>query len=630
MNQMITSTKIPVIIILFLSIALVLPSCKKKPTPPVVTTGGVSAITQTTAGCGGNVTGDGGAEVTARGVCFNTSENPETSNSKTSDGKGTGSFTSTLTSLTPGTKYYVRAYATNSEGTAYGSQVSFTTSPVLLATLITSTVSSITGTTVISGGNITSDGGGSITAKGVCWAETVNPTTSDNKTNDGTGSNSFTSNITGLTPGKIYHVRAYAVNSLGTAYGNDLQFTTGGATPLTYPYNATDILSTSATLVGYVDANYASTIVTFEYGTTDSYGQSTTAIQSPLTGGGSYVEVNKNITGLAPGTIYHFRIKAVNSFGTKYSSDMTFTTLGGPPQTYPYNATEILSTSATLVGYVDANYSSTTVTFEYGTTDSYGQSTTAIQSPLTGGGSYVEVTKNITGLAPGTIYHFRIKAVNVLGTTYSSDMTFATLGGPPQTYPYNATDILSTSATFVGYVDPNYSSATVTFEYGITDSYGQDAAAIQSPLTGGGSYVEVTRNITGLAVGSTYHFRIKAVNALGTTYSSDMTFTTLGGPPQTYPYNATNILTTSATLVGYVDPNYSSTTITFEYGTTENYGQSIVAAQSPLTGGGSYVEVTRNITGLAIGTTYHFRIKAVNALGTTYSSDMTFITATGK
>ena len=96
-------------------------------TLPTVITGAVSGTSETTAMCGGNVTSDGGANVTARGVCWSTSQNPTISNSHTTDGSGTGSFTSSLTGLTAGTTYYVRAYATNSEGTAYGSQVNFTT-----------------------------------------------------------------------------------------------------------------------------------------------------------------------------------------------------------------------------------------------------------------------------------------------------------------------------------------------------------------------------------------------------------------------------------------------------------------------------------------------------------------------
>ena len=94
---------------------------------PAVTTSSVSNITQATATCGGNVTSDGGANVTARGICWSTSQNPTVSNSHTTNGSGTGSFTSNITGLTANTTYYVRAYATNSKGTSYGEQKSFTT-----------------------------------------------------------------------------------------------------------------------------------------------------------------------------------------------------------------------------------------------------------------------------------------------------------------------------------------------------------------------------------------------------------------------------------------------------------------------------------------------------------------------
>jgi len=205
---------------------LCLTSCKKDPVPPVVTTSGVSAITQTTATSGGNVTGDGGAEVTAHGVCWNTSESPTVSNNKTSDGTGIGTFTSNLTQLTPGTKYYVRAYATNEAGTGYGSQQSFNTGEILLATVITADITSPTQTSAVSGGNITSDGGGAVTARGVCWSISQNPTVTDSKTTDGSGTGTFISNITGLTAGTPYYVRAYATNSAGTAYGYQKDFIT--------------------------------------------------------------------------------------------------------------------------------------------------------------------------------------------------------------------------------------------------------------------------------------------------------------------------------------------------------------------------------------------------------------------
>jgi len=98
-------------------------------TAPTVTTTAISDIDKTTATGGGNVTADGGATVTARGICWSTSQNPTIAGSHTTNGTGTGSFTSAMTGLTANTTYYVRAYATNSAGTAYGEQVSFTTLP---------------------------------------------------------------------------------------------------------------------------------------------------------------------------------------------------------------------------------------------------------------------------------------------------------------------------------------------------------------------------------------------------------------------------------------------------------------------------------------------------------------------
>ena len=195
------------IIWLFTGIILI-HGCKKDPVIATLTTTAVSNITITTATSGGNITSDGGAEVTARGVCWGTAASPTVSGSHTSDGDGTGSFTSSLTGLSPNTPYFVRAYATNSAGTAYGNEVSFTTNPIVGATLTTTTVGTITATSAVSGGNITADGGGAITARGVCWHTAVNPTIANNKTTDGAGTGTFTSNLTNLQPGTTYYVKA--------------------------------------------------------------------------------------------------------------------------------------------------------------------------------------------------------------------------------------------------------------------------------------------------------------------------------------------------------------------------------------------------------------------------------------
>jgi uncharacterized protein (TIGR02145 family) len=216
---------------------LVIVSCGKSgpsaPTPPAATVpvmnavAGITAITAVSALSGGNISSDGGATVTSRGVCWNTAPSPTIANSKSVDGSGTGLFTSNLTGLNPGTVYYVRAYATNSVGTAYAAELSFTTlaAPSVPSLAATTAAGSITLNSVISGGNVTSDGGAGVTARGVCWSTSSNPTTVNSKTTDGTGTGTFTSTLTGLTANTVYYVRSYATNAAGTGYGSEISFT---------------------------------------------------------------------------------------------------------------------------------------------------------------------------------------------------------------------------------------------------------------------------------------------------------------------------------------------------------------------------------------------------------------------
>ena len=201
-------------------------------TLPEVTTTTPDPVTSTTASSGGNVTSEGVSSVTERGVCWSTDTNPTINDSKTSDGAGTGVFASSITGLSPGETYHVRAYATNWAGTAYGSDKTFTTTAVTAPTVTTTAVSSVTENSAASGGNVTSDGGATLTARGVCWSTDVNPTIGDSHTDDGSDLGSFSSSITGLTTNTTYHVRAYATNALEmTGYGSDKTFTTSGGVP---------------------------------------------------------------------------------------------------------------------------------------------------------------------------------------------------------------------------------------------------------------------------------------------------------------------------------------------------------------------------------------------------------------
>lgn len=165
--------------------------------------------------CGGDVVSDGGAPVLTRGVCWSTSPSPTVEDPHTFNGDSLGSFTSNLIGLMANTTYYVRAYATNEEGIAYGSN--------------------ITDTSATCGGVVTTDGGDTIIARGVCWGTSSNPTIAGNHTSDSTGLGPFTSSITGLNAGTTYYVRAYVTNSVGTIYGMTMSFTTAPLTPNNQP-----------------------------------------------------------------------------------------------------------------------------------------------------------------------------------------------------------------------------------------------------------------------------------------------------------------------------------------------------------------------------------------------------------
>ena len=181
----------------------------------------------------GSIVSFGQEEITQHGFCWSENSNPTTEELATQLGnkESKGNFTSTISDLIANTKYYVRAYVTTKAGTEYGKEKTFTTPAPSLATVVTADVSNPTQDPALSGGTITDDGGASITARGVCWDTTSSPTLDNSHTTDGTGTGSFTSEITGLNCSTNYYVRAYATNEAGTVYGDTISFTTGRCTP---------------------------------------------------------------------------------------------------------------------------------------------------------------------------------------------------------------------------------------------------------------------------------------------------------------------------------------------------------------------------------------------------------------
>ena len=242
-------TRISAIVILLSGLTIYPTSCKKEmeepmtPVPPEVTTQGVSSLGQTTATVLASVKGNGGAKVTEKGVCWSTAINPTTADNKISVSASPDVFNCTLTELMPNTTYYARAYATNSAGTGYGFQIIFQTYeetpvPAMLA-FTTIEVTHISSGSAVSGYNITSGGGNPISEMGICWATHGNPTTNDSKSSTFFGGNYVSIGMGGLKPLTTYYVRAFAINSAGTVYGNELSFTTPAVIPILFNDNLT-------------------------------------------------------------------------------------------------------------------------------------------------------------------------------------------------------------------------------------------------------------------------------------------------------------------------------------------------------------------------------------------------------
>ncbi len=301
---------------------------------PTVSTNAITVSDAYSATLGGNVTADGGTSVTERGVVYSFVDNTPTIGeadvTKNANGTtGTGTFSKSITGLSPGNTYYVRAYAINAEGTAYGAVQSFSTSTI--PTLLTTAISTFDGTSATMGGNIADDGGVAVTERGVVYSSTDNTPAIDEpdvtKADHGsTGIGTFSASLGGLLRGTTYFVRAYATNSAGTAYGSTETFTTKD-----YPVVSTSVAGSvkihSVVLGGHVtsDGGLPVTGRGVVFSTTDDTPTIAEGADNHNIGIGTGVFV-ENFSGLIFGTTYFYNTYAVNAEGIIYGTASSFST----------------------------------------------------------------------------------------------------------------------------------------------------------------------------------------------------------------------------------------------------------------------------------------------------------------
>ena len=397
-----------------------------------IVTNAVDPIGTTTATCGGSTISGTGA-ISQKGVCYIASSTPVSptitdSTLLPASGTTTSDFTSDLTGLTPGLTYYIRAYVTSNNITYYGATVVFTT-----LGLTTTAASAITSTTAISGAtNISGFSLGSIAQSGVCWGINSNPTVGvSNFTTNNIIGNTFTSNISGLTPGTTYYVRSYiirsySINGVNTYYGTEISFVTLNVKPtVTTSPTITSFTSSGATISGTVVSDGGSAVtargVQWSLNSNMSAGIS---VSSGSTGTGNY---SVSLTGLNPATTYFVRAYATNINGTSYGAIYNFNTLGGPTvkTIAPYSIT---SNTAQTGCNVLGDGGSPPVTARGVVISTTPFPTLATGSAFTDSypGNGKQYLVKLTGLTKDTTYYIRAYATNAQGTSYGEELIFST------------------------------------------------------------------------------------------------------------------------------------------------------------------------------------------------------------
>jgi len=499
--------------------ALVLISCKKdKITLPIITTAEVTDISYTIATSGGDVTDEGGVPVISRGVCWNTSEGPTIANSKTIESGGLGFFLCNITQLNPNTLYHLRAYAMNSFGIGYGNEITFTTKQTASATLTTTPVTLVSQKTAASGGNILSENGGNVTERGVCWSLSISPTIRDSRTIDGTGKGSYTSNLTSLQPGTTYYIRAYATNSAGTSYGNEISFTTNQATiPILVTATATSITQNTSTCGGTVISDGEASILA--RGVCWNTYQTPTLSDSKTSDGSETGSFTSTLTDLIGNTTYYVRAYATNNVGTGYGNQISFKTSPVLPTLTTTPVSSIAFSSAVSGGNITSDGGAPVtirgVCWALSALPTVGDNFT---TDGVGIGSFVSELNLLSTLKT---YYLRAYATNSVGTAYGNQEVFtAKKLTIPEVSTTNITLYTSNSVTAGGFVSKDGND--IVTDRGVYWGTSQNPEITGTKLQIGAGTGSFSANILGLNSNTTYYVRAYASNSAGTGFGNEL------------------------------------------------------------------------------------------------------------
>jgi len=335
---------------------------------------------------------------------------------------------------------------------------------------------------------------------------------------NGSAEQLVSANVSGLEAATLYHYRVVVMNATGESKGADGEFTTLPAEkPLIEEESAASITETSISLSALINPEFQETTCKrFQYGLSTSYGSEAPCEPEALGSGSAGERTSANLTGLTPNTTYHFRVLAENASGLSEGPDQTFLTLPNPPEAITGEPSSISPNSATVSGSVNPESSDTTYFFQYGPTTSYGAQAPLAPGDAGQGTSAVIVMANLTGLEPGTGYHYRIVATNdnehTPQTVFGADQTLMIVPTPPILSAVSVSAITQSTATITATLDPRGLPTRYELQLGATPG------ALQAQAfgnTAGGAVLPLTLNVQSLSPGARYYYRLIATNLNG-------------------------------------------------------------------------------------------------------------------
>jgi hypothetical protein len=416
-----------------------------------------------------------------------------------------------------------------------------------------------------------------------------------------------------------------AVGPDGTVYAADnANAVVDRFTPFIGPTVTTEaaapIERTGATFNGTIDPEGIAAQYHYDYGLENTYGSSTPELAA---GSGSVaVPAPAAVTGLIPNTTYHYRIVGSNASGSIVGEDQTLSTEAAPPSVdgSPAFASAITPTGARVHATVNPQHSFTTFRIEYGTTTAYGSEAPEGGAEVGEQSADTAVATTLTGLQPGTLYHYRVSAEDgIEGPQTGADATFITAPAAPA----SAGEVTAKQATLTGIIDPHGAATTYHFNYGPSSAYGAS-----TPESNGGSANSeeaVSEHISGLSPGTTYHVQVVATSNGITRSGADGTFTTAPAPSATVS-DPTAVTTSTATLLGAANTNGLSGSYHFEVSATEGSFATSTAEQ-PLSAASGSQPVSAPVSGLPAGQSLQVRLILTSNEVTDVSDPASFATA---